>query len=264
MEEAVQLRIDQYLSGEMTEVERAAFELELGQSAGLRKELALQQEILSAFQEPEVEDLEQKLQALMSASHAVAPVKPLSSWRTFAVAASVILAVGVGYLLWRNLQAPPTPEELYLAYAKLPPDLQVPSANRTGPLAGDPQAMTGIWLEVDSLYQLKEYGPAEDKLQTWLVQHPDIPTVQQPSYHYFLGMLRLQQRDFKAALSQLEQVEVGPYAENAHWYRTLVRLRLEGITEEVRAELQVFVGYENPYRGVAQELLGQDRQEQRK
>ncbi len=259
MDEAIHLRIDQYLSGEMTEAEQAAFELELDQREELRKELALQQEILSAFQEPEIEDLEQKLQAIMSDSSPASQVKPLYRWRTLAVAASVVLAMCAGYLLWRNLQTPPTPEELYLAYAKLPPDLQIPSTNRAGPLAGDSRAMTGIWLEVDSLYQLKEYGPAEDKLQTWLVQNPDMATRQQPSYHYFLGMLRLQQGDFEAALSQLQQVKVGPYAENAHWYRTLVRLRLEGVTAEVRAELQVFVGYENPYRGVAQELLGLEK-----
>lgn len=258
MDEQTHIRIDQYLQGELSPADRADFEQAMAQNPELAAEVALQRDIEAALSEPEVADLEQKL-AQIVAQESSARVIALKGWQRWAAAASVVLILGLGYLLLRGLQKPRTAEELYLAYAELPKDLQGQSAVRSGPTENDSGSVASIWLEVDSLYQAGAYISAEAKLKAWSTQHPAPPANQAMTYHYYLGMLKLQQGDFEVAFAELKQVQTGPYAENAHWYRTLVQLRLEGITEEVRAELQVFSGYENPYRGVAKELLELDR-----
>ncbi|MEM7658101.1 MAG: hypothetical protein AAF399_18385 [Bacteroidota bacterium] len=258
MDERQHIRIDQYLSSEMTVEEQQAFEQEIEADGKLAQEVALQREIEAAFQEPEVEDLEAKLAAVMRAEGEGKVRSLRASWVPWAVAASVVLILGVGYLLRGNGQDSRTPEELYLAYAELPAELKSESSIRSGPAQGGSDSVSNVWQQVDSLYQAAAYDQALVRLATWSTQHPEPTPSQASTYHYCLGMIQLQMGEFAEARISLEQVRGGPNAEAAHWYRTLIRLRQEGPTDAVKKQVEDFAKFENSlYRDLAQELLGE-------
>lgn len=254
MDEKIDVRIEQYLQGELSPEDQAEFEQSMTQDSSLAAEVALQQEIEAAISESEVVDLEQKLARIVEKQASVSII-PLKGWQKWGVAASIVLILGIGYLLVRNISQPRTPEELYLTYADLPTDLQLHSAIRSGPEGQDSDSMTSVWIAVDSLYQAKEYGLAKGKLQTWLGQHPDPKASQTARYYYYLGMVQLQMAQFSAAQNSLGQVRTGPYAESAHWYVSMVDLRTKGTTSAVKEAIEQFLRYENPHREKAKAIL---------
>ncbi|MEM6342655.1 MAG: hypothetical protein AAF927_02200 [Bacteroidota bacterium] len=254
MDEKIDIKIEQYIQGELSPENQAEFEQAMAQDSELAAEVALQQDIEAAISEPEVAELEQKLAYLMRERSPAKIILP-SGWRKWAVAASVVLIVGLGYLLLRESHQSRTPEELYLAYAELPSDLQLSSGIRSDPSGQESDPGISVWKVVDSLYQAKEYGLAEEKLQTWLVQHPDPQANQTAIYYYYLGMVQLQMEQFSAAQHSLRKVRSGPYAESANWYVGLADLRTNGTSPEVKKSIEQFLRYENPYREKAKAIL---------
>ncbi|MEO0896429.1 MAG: hypothetical protein AAFY71_08535 [Bacteroidota bacterium] len=253
MDESLALTIDQYLNGELSAAEREAFELLIASDPVVAQEVSLQREIAAAFQEAEVEDLEQKLAEIMRPEGKVRVLK--INRRIWAVAASVVLILGMGYLLFRNRPTSRTPQELYLAYADLPTDLQMESDVRSGQTGQESDFRPKIWMEVDSLYQTKQYGLAKEKLQIWLVQNPEPKANQAAIYYYYLGLLQLQMSQFPAAQNSFSRVRSGPYAESANWYLKLAELRTKGTTSEVKKGFEQFLRFENPYREKAKAIL---------
>ena len=257
MDERQHIRIDQYLSGEMTAEERTAFERELVADAALAREVALQREIEGALTEPEIEDLEQKLAEIMQPEGKVRTLR--GDWRSWAVAASVVLLLGLGLLLWRNAAQPRSPEELYLAYAEYPASLLAGSSFRTiepdTPAPAD--TFTAALTQIDQQYQAGAYATAQQQLDSLAEQYPRWREKQADTYFFWQGLLLLRQDQYNAAHEALAQVQAGPYAEAADWLRTLLRLRVEGPTPTVREALRQFTRYENPYRGEAEKILGE-------
>ncbi len=259
MDETQQIRIDQYLSGEMTAAERQRFEQDLAQDAALAQEVQLQRDIVAAFSEPEVEELEAKLAQIVQAGRQESRATPWPSRRAWLLAASVLLLLGLGFLLWRNAAQPRTPEELYVAYVAYPESLLSSSSLRAiepdTPAQAD--AFAAALTQIDQQYRQGAYATALQQLDSLAGQYPRWREEQADTYFFWRGLLLLRQEQYDAAQQALPQVQAGPYAEAADWHRTLLRLRAEGPTPAVREALRRFTQYENPYREEAEEMLGE-------
>ncbi|MEM6261538.1 MAG: hypothetical protein AAGI38_03445 [Bacteroidota bacterium] len=253
MDERQHIRIDQYLSGEMTAEEQKAFERIIAQNPEVAAEVELQREITTAFQEPEVVDLEQKLEQVMR------PVSsknrfPFPSQQRWAVAATVLLVAGLAYFLFKALQPSMTPDELYLTYTKLPKTLEVKVESRSIPDESAPRqdSLRQLFKQIDELYQAEQSLAA---LTLFQQNEPSLSSEYPAAAPYIKGILFLSQSNFEAALSALGQVKIGPYAEPADWYSTMILLRVEGDTDKVRQQLRLFSGYENPFQDTAREIM---------
>lgn len=259
MDETQQIRIDQYLSGELTAAERQRFEQDMAQDAALAQEVQLQRDIVAAFSEPEVEDLEAKLAQIVQAGRQESRATPWPSRRAWLLAASLLLLLGLGFLLWRNTTQPRTPKAMYMAHAEYPARLLSSSSLRAlepdTPAQAD--AFAAALTQIDQQYQRGAYATAQQQLDSLAGQYPRWREDQADTYFFWRGMLLLRQEQYKAAHEALAQVQTGPYAEAADWHRTLLRLRVEGPTPAVREALRRFTRYENPYRGEAEEMLGE-------
>ena len=259
MDETQQIRIDQYLSGELTAAERQRFEQDMAQDGALAQEVQLQRDLVAAFSEPEVEDLEAKLAQIVQAGRQNSQARPWRSRRTWLLAASVLLLLGLGLLLWRNATQPRTPREWYAAVVSYPehlltdPDLRAIEPDT--PKQAD--AFAATLLQIDQQYQQGTFASALQQLDSLAEQYPRWREQQGDIYFFWRGMLLLRQGQYEAAHEALAQVQAGPYAEAADWHRTLLRLRADGPTPAVREALRRFTRYENPYRGEAEKILGE-------
>lgn len=87
-------RIDRYLSGELTESEVIAFENEMRTNEELRKQLDFMRLLPQAIQLESIRSQLKEIEAGLQVP-AAARIEPGSSWRRYAIAASVLLLIGI-------------------------------------------------------------------------------------------------------------------------------------------------------------------------
>lgn len=257
MDDATLELIIRYLDDEMSVEEKSQFEEQVKTDPGLQESLVLQQEINAAFQEPQVEALERDIREIVQAgrSENTGSIASLRSWRSYAIAAVLLIALGLGF--W--LVSPPSRSplnEFTLAQISYPEQLNNPLQLRS--LTEEPgtqQPVQQAFEEIEQLYQAGSDKEAQARLATLLAQFPGIAERHPEMYQYVKGILALKTRDPSTAIEAFRQITTGPYAESARWYQTLARLATEGPTSRVTSELTAFTRYPNPYQNLAQQLL---------
>jgi len=253
MDESLHLTIDQYVSGELSATEREAFESLMASDPTVAQEVALQRDIAAAFQEPEVEELERKLAEIMQDPQLPA-IASFFQKRKWLVAAIALMIVGLGFLYAILPPATHSSDQLFATYTPIPGPLYVQNGIR---YVKDPMYRPDSLVE-DLLGKLQdEYARGKyeeglfllaDSAATFERRYPE-------AYEYYKGMFLLGKKDYPASLEAFKRVKMGPYALNADWYKALLRLKLEGKTDAVRAEIERFTRFESLFQKNAKEIL---------
>lgn len=255
MDERTLTLIDAYLDGSLTGAERTDFEQQLQSDPALAREVALQRDIEGALREPEVADLEEKL------SHIIAEARPVRNlWgqyqRPLAIAASVLLLVGLAWLFRPAPKGPLDKEALFLAQAEFPEALMTDIQLRDiSPDVGPSDSLELRLAAVAQAYQADDWQLALMRLDSTAAAFPNLATDYTSLYQYQRGILLLRLSDTEQAVAALEQVRVGPQVEAAQWYVLLGRLRMEGDTPALRGDLETLAQSGRSYADEAQVLL---------
>lgn len=251
MDEHIQSRIEQYISGEMSAAEQATFAQEIAQDQALADEVKLQQDITAAFTEPDVVALEKQLSQVVKEGRKGRNLQHLP-WRRYAVAASIVLLVGIISLYIFSPSAMSN-EELYLAYADFPAELDMGVAIRS---AGENDSLLAdsLSMEFRHIYDLYQKGAFQEALEDLQALEGSVSRSEASTYAYILGLLYLRTNQPTEAIVSFDRVK-GQAEEEANWYKMLALLKLEGRVGEAKTSLLEFSGYPNPHQQTAKEML---------
>jgi len=219
MNEDLSHRIDDYLLGDLTPKEQAAFEQEMAQDDTLRQAVEEQRRLIEGI---ELENARRLLDEVMT-SEPRSVIKPL--WQRaapyLAVAASVLLLIAGWYSL-----RPPRHERLYAANFEAAPGLPT-----TLGLSDDPAFAEGM-----IAYKQQQYEQALLRWQPLLTRGEVSDTLQ-----FYLGVAHLGRGAPEPAeplLRQVAEQSDSPFQPDAQWYLALAYLR-QGKKPMVREWLQV-------------------------
>lgn len=243
--------IESYLSGEMDQGRKLAFERRLENEPDLKQQLTLHQEIEKAVMDEEEIRLEQTLHEIMRNEAEEAPEKKGLFIRfpvmRYLAAAGVALLVGLG-IFWaiRTVLQPPTPEAVYAMYYEPYPAPTLVRDDLTTPLTQKEKGFE--W------FNAKEFDSAQVYLEpTLLADSADMEV------KFFLALCKLEQGEPAAAIAGLEQViekQNNVYVIQARWYTALCWLKLEE-PANARPILEQLEKEQGKYGKLAKEALGQ-------
>src|SRR6056297_1951036 len=114
-------RIESYLSGEMADSEKSAFEREMAQDTALREEVAIQRELIQAVELGALEETLLEIEKEMQSPGEGQQRESHRYW--FAMAASFLALIALS--VWM-LTKPNTNQKLFAEYVEYDPGLPVP------------------------------------------------------------------------------------------------------------------------------------------
>lgn len=236
MNEDLLHRIDDYLLGELTQEEQAAFEGEMAQDEALREAVEEQRGLIEGIQ---LDNARRLLDEVMT-PESRSVIRPLWQRATpyLAVTASVLLLITGWYLL-----RPPQHERLYAAHFEAAPGLPT-----TLGLSDDPTFAEGM-----IAYKQQQYEQALLRWQPLLARDQASDTLQ-----FYLGVAQLGRGAPKEAEPWLQTVVEqpdSPYQPDAQWYLALAYLR-QGKQQATREELQALLASEQ-FGARSRALLGE-------
>ncbi len=246
--------IERYLSNNLTTSEQEDFENRMKSDAQFQADVRLHEELSEALAEKDVIALEGELSKIIQ--HKRAPENKLKIRRWIAIAAGILMIVTIGGLiLYQNINGGLSPAELYQSHLTLPIDLQEDFALRASeePIVDPGQQPFGN--EFFELYRTGQYEIALEILEASIETNPDLLDRFPGAYYYFTGITFLQLDQPKVALIAFNQVNTGPYTENAEWYRALCLLKVNGDTTLTRSALEALAGKPHPQSKDAREIL---------
>ncbi len=216
--------IERYLSGQMEELERKAFEQRLANEAALREELDIHRELEAAVNEKEVRAFSDLLIEVDQANQAGGTessqrIRPLFAPRTWwSMAAVALVLVGAYFILRPSNQI--YEEELFAAH------YETPSLRLT--VRGD-SLETAIDL-VEKSYRSQDFKSALIHLQNLAEIDPE-----NPAFDYYQGIVLLELDQAEEALlvftDIVAQGSSNNYFQEAQWHQGLTYLKLEQWTE---------------------------------
>ncbi|GAB3338573.1 hypothetical protein GCM10027299_50790 [Larkinella ripae] len=212
-------RIDDYFSGRLSSEDRARFEMEMQSDPSLAEAVAFYTMTHRAAQAEARTQRKAELDALRSRS---ARVQPLPIRSLIALAASVILIVGLGvYWLFHRQAASPT--ELADQY------ITEKYSQLSGTLSGQTDSLqTGI-----SLYNRGDFQAAGAVFKRLLVSQPDNDRVLQ-----FAGLAALQTGQYDQAIELFHRLgtRTDLFANPGLFLEALSRLKRGQPTDQIQAE----------------------------
>ncbi len=223
-----------YLSGEMEEADRLAFEEACRQREDLRERLTLELQTRYAIQRVGRASLENPL---------VRPISPSNSFLRYRIAASFLALFLLGaaiYIFWPKRQ---TPSELYTAYYTVPILSQV----------RDSEGMDSLYLAASSAYVQQDWEKAAPLFESYLSSFNQYSDTQA---YLALGICFLELDQYPKAQEYFSTINVlsSPYYFDARWYSALSYLKTEE-GEKAKEQLEL-LQTSNVYRNKAKELLG--------
>ena len=278
------IRLDQlnrYLTGRLTESEKAAFDRDLATNEALRVELEVQRQIRTAYQISHQKALVHAAQASLNAGGQLwkpAPAQPRQSmpqheisdqgrsipfqpsrkrhigWPQYAMAASVVLALGIG---WFALRPEPPKRNAPLARKVTPSTLPTTPSEPTTPVAAQTTAIASATrkktmpakaTDGEVLFAtyftpvLRKRAVAPDP--TRLTARPDLPPPERiaaDTVAIKLGIALLKRGKTRAAIRELEPTTrcvLPDWQANARWFLALAYLR-NNQPRQARVQLQL-------------------------
>lgn len=200
--------IEAYVLGNMSAMEREAFELEMTKDDALRAEVHLQRENTLAV---ELGGMERMLRSV-GAEHAGHAAKANGGWTQYLKYAAVVAIVLSG-AFWM-LTRPSTNERLFAEHYTADPGLPVAMS------ATDDHAFQDAMVA----YKLGDYAEARGKWSSLLRSQPTNDTLR-----YYIASAALAMNDVVAAIPLLEGVAADPastFSDKAQWYLFLTYLKV--------------------------------------
>jgi tetratricopeptide (TPR) repeat protein len=238
--EEEQDNIDNYLTGNVSEPERTAFEQRLQTDESLRavvEEQTLLREGIARASRKEILQSLRELEASLPAAEA--PAIPL--WRNawLQVAAGVSLLTVCAYLLWPTAQEPAT---LFADYFEPYPNVIMPTVR--GAVEND----STVKAQAFRAYDRQEYTKAIELFETL--------NLQDATALLYLGNSYLASGQPEKALPLLEKVlnNYDVFHEQAEWYIAISYLKLEE-RDKAKEALRKVVVREGSYKSKAQLIL---------
>ncbi|MFN7117180.1 MAG: tetratricopeptide repeat protein [Saprospiraceae bacterium] len=235
-------RIDRYLSGQMDQEEKKAFDAEIAANPLLEEELALQKDMANFLKRKDQRDvLKQQLHDISNdyfktteqdqAKIVQLPRRRLS-WMIAASAAAVIIFI----LVWQFLLSP----SLFEQYAQYPPLA----------LAEKSAATTIDWSQTETAFNSGNYEAAEIQLTEYLNTYPNDQLAK-----LYLGICKMELNKLEAAQQIFQSFSAADVSikDYADWYFALSYLKA-GDQDKSRAILQK-ITIDSPLYQKAQELL---------
>ena len=239
-------KIDRYLSGDMTEREREAFDEQLLQDETLKLSLEMQKDIYQGIDFHFQADLKNKLQQEEESASGFSTRKlGKQRWLSQAmiVAVSLALLLGVGYWF---VASQVSPEELYEAHYQPYPNILNP-VERSAALPQD---------ELGQAMMAYEQGNYEAAMETFQQQFDAL----EPSHKFYLALCLLEVGESKRAAATLQEVthsQDDTFYLPALWYESLAYLQ-DQQTQKAQQILEKLLEQENStYHKRARKILDQ-------
>lgn len=208
--------IEKYISGKMTPVERANFEVSLRHDDVLKAEVDAQKVFRNAIDlHGFTHALQQRrppvIRRIESHTEDTDPGEGPRYW--FAVAASILAIIAVG--IYALVKQPPINEQLFTQYATEDPGLPVP------------MSATDSYVFYDAMvdYKLHQYPKAIEK---WNSLHANAP--QNDTLNYYLGSAHFNAEQFDLAIPFFEEALASHslvFSAKSQWYLVLSYLKTE-------------------------------------
>lgn len=217
-------RIENYLQGKMTDIEKKEFESELENNPEMKKEVAIQKELQLSI---EAGGLKESLNEI---HNAVIGETKQSKTNWFAIAAGIAILIAASVWIL-NFQS--NTDALFAEYSTVDPGLPVPMSASVDYTFHD--AM------VD--YKAEKYDKAIEKWTALSAETPDNLTIT-----YYIGASFFNQEKYAEAIPYFEKVMMdsdSKFQAKAQWYTVLSWLK----TENTEAINQVVPVADSPFAG---------------
>ena len=213
--------IERYISKQMPQEEHEAFELKIANDAGLQQKILSVRLLLVGIQEAVLEKKMENFHGSLpsSSKNISSPRARLFSLKQWMVAASVIVLVGLGALVFFNNFS--KQERLYTEFYK--PDPGLVTAMGTS---------DDYWFDHAMIdYKTKNYDSALKTWQELLKKDPANDTL-----NYFIGSAFLAENRIDEAISYFKKVTKHPdsyFFKDANWYVGLAMIKQKKISEAI-------------------------------
>jgi len=230
-------KIEAYLSQSLPKEEIEMFEKEIANNTDLYKEVEKHKALHDILKDKETMAFKEKLTAIGNKINPKENKTPsnllfLSGWK---IAATLVILLGIGSILWHNMLNQDITQELYASYYKPFPVEDVTRG------------------ESNTKHKdiIKKYTNNEYKNVIALLENKSDLN---DEFVLYLGNSYINTNQEKKAILTFEKIEKNSkYYENAKWYLSLTYLKLEE-TEQTLSLLEEIIQYNGIYRNPAMNL----------
>ncbi len=232
-------KIEKYLTNQLSPEELALFENEMANDTVLQKEVATHKAIHGTLSDQETLEVKEKL---IKVSEEVKKEESSFTRTLFSspirIAATIIVVLGVGTLLWNTIDTTDELRNLYAAHY-----VPFPAEDIT---RGEPNpALQSIM----NNYNKGAYGKVVKALEK------DTNLVGQKELGVYLGTSYLNTNQEQSAIAQFENIlNTSKYYEASRWYLSLAYLKLKNTTKTTEI-LEEIIEYKGVYKDNAVRLL---------
>ena len=229
-------QIDRYVNGEMNTEEVHLFKQRMRENGALAEEVHLHRDVLVGMNQYFNLDLKRILQE----EEARLKKKPFNFYKWAGIAASIILVLGIAYLVFFTGQT--DPQQLYAQYYKPYPNIVTP-AQRSGNEPANPAL---------GLYEAGNYSEALTNIEQQMSAGS-----QAPYLVFYAGIAALNTDEESKAISYFEKViarKDETFASPAKWYLGLAHLKAGQKQKAVRTFKEIEASG-NDYSQRAAEIL---------
>lgn len=247
--------IEAYLRNELSATDQASFESEIQADTELLAEVNRQREIRLGLRALGIQEALQRAREQYESSSAPASsavnepttVRPLTTWRYWAVAASVVVICGIGYYAYQQTAS----QQAQLAYTE---SLRSEDVLLKGfpPATVPPQTRT-TFLDALQNYKAGNYDRAIDQLRTLPADKQTIPY-----QNYLLGLSYLANKQPANAIPLLlkaQQTTSPALRQKADWFLALAYVKHNEKERALPLLTQISKDQTHPFQSLAQRVL---------
>ncbi|AQG82152.1 hypothetical protein [Spirosoma montaniterrae] len=244
--------IEAYLANELSATDRAAFEADMQRNPDLQAEVSLQRNLRLGLRaigiEKAVMQARSQYEAIKPAAASVRPLVSSRSWFYWAVAASIVAVLTIGYVAYQQTTRPPD-----LAFIDTIAPNQSDDLAKELPVGAVSSNVRTQFLDAFTQYKAGRYDRAIEQLRT-------VPADKQsePYKLYFLGLSRLANKQPARAIPLFKRAMNSPESsirQKSEWFLALAYVK-NGQNERALPLLKkVSNNNAHPFRQLAQEVL---------